>query len=417
MVNGKFKVTGALILMGAITFVICISKFGGGSEIDQGNEGLRDPRWERPEQTKVRLRAVEGDISRIDLDEALRVFEKTGDKAGILGCFDSNFTRSLAWLAERALEKKSPSLARVCGFCVGFSDATWNWDIFTVYFDSDPSLLNEAKSGAIGGLLNSGRIDQCLEFLAEIQEGIERDKCMVQVLLALSEEDPSRAVMMMKQWIEDGGLRTNDQSKLLSVIVANAHGVAEVKKILALEDFNALAVSNPSVVARAIADSNIDLATSWSLGMKDWVKSRSAIAGIVESQIHRGLDDEAMRIITEAENIRGGGGYIRSAVMEIAKISPERAVSFIDRIPKTMDVHTRDAVIVLVDVWYSQDGVALSKWISGLEAGNKKDSAIMAISMMISPSDSKSAVEWANQIEEPELRGKLTRIVSGQIQE
>ena len=223
--------------------------------------------------------------------------------------------------------------------------------------------------------------------------------------------------MMMKQWIEDGGLLTIDQSKLLGGIVANAHGVAEVEQILALEDFNTIAVGNPSVVARAIADSNIDLATSWSLGFSDWVKSRSAITGIVKSQIHRGLDDEAMRIITEAENIRGGGGYIRSAVMEIAKISPERAISFIDKIPKTLDVHTRDAVTILVHVWYSQDGVALSKWISGLQVGNKKDSAIMALSMMISPSDPKSAVEWANQIEEPELRVRLTRIVSDQIQE
>lgn len=344
------------------------------------------------------MRAVEGDISSLNLDDALRVFEETGDKTAFLRCFDSNFTRSLAWLADRALEKRSPALARVCGFCVGSSEATWSWDIFTVYFDSAPNLLSEAKSGGIGGLLSSGRIDRCLESLAEIREGIERDKCMVQVLFALSEDDPSRAVMMMKQWIEDGGLRMIDQSKLLGGIVANAHGAAEVEEILELEDFNALAVSNPSVVARAIADSNIDLATSWSLGLNDWVKSRSAITGIVELQIHRELDDEAMQIIAEAENIRGGGGYIRSAVMEIPKISPERAISFIDKIPENLEVHTDDAVIVLVDVWYAQDGVALSEWVSGLEVGNKKDSAIMALSMKVSPSDPKLAVQWASQI-------------------
>ncbi|MGJ8634640.1 MAG: hypothetical protein ACSHX7_12055 [Luteolibacter sp.] len=411
MVSGKFKVTGALILVGAITFVISMAKFETESEGGQDTKGLRDPGREAPAQTNAGLRVVKGDISSLDLDDALRIFEETGDRADLLRCFDTNFTQSLAWLADRSLEKKSPSLARVCGFCVGFRDKKWSWDIFTAYFDGEPSLLNEAKSGAISGLLSSGRIDRSLESLAEIEEGIERDRCMVQVLLILSEDNPSWAVMMMKQWVEDGGLRTIDQSKLLGSIVANATGAAEVEEILALEDFNGLAVSNPSVVARAIANSNIDLATSWSLGLDDWVKSRSAVTGIVELQIHRGLDDEAMQIISEAENIRGGGGYVRSAVMEIAKISPERAIAFIDKIPQNLDGHTGDAIILLADVWYAQDGVALSKWVTSLEAGSKKDLAIRALSMKIYRSDPQLAAEWASQIEEPEMRLRLTRFI------
>jgi hypothetical protein len=407
--RSEFVVASAVILVGVIVSVVDLSRSVRGSA---AGEELKNSGQEQAVQTKVRLRAVEGAASSLDLDNALRVFEETGDRAGLLRCFDSNFTRSIGWLSSRSLERHSLSLARVCGFCVGYSEATWTWGIFTSYFESDPSLLQEAKSGAFSGLFSSGRIDRCLESLAEIREGIERDKCMVQVLFALSEDDPSRAVMMMKQWIEDGGLRMIDQSKLLGGIVANAHGAAEVEEILDLEDFNALAVSNPSVVARAIADSNIDLATSWSLGLNDWVKSRSAITGIVELQIHRELDDEAMQMIAEAENIRGGGGYIRSAVMEIAKISPERAISFIDKIPESLEGHTRDAIIVLVDIWYAQDGVALSEWVSGLEVGNKKDSAIMALSMKVSPSDPQLAVQWASQIQEPELRVKLTSIVS-----
>lgn len=412
MKNKKFKVTGVLILVGSIISIIGLSKFGVGGESVQGSKGLVDSGRDLPAETKVRLRAVEGDIASLDFEDALKVFEETGDKAGFLRCFDLNFTRSLAWLADRSLEKQSPILARACGFCVGFGDKTWSWDIFTTYFGTEPRLVNDAKLGAFGGLLSSGRINRCLESLTEIEEGIERDKCMVQALLILSEEDPSRAVMMMKQWIEDGGLLTIDQSNLLGGIVANANGAAEVEEILALDDFNGLALSNPSTVARAIANSNINLATSWSMGLDDWVKSRSAITGIVELQIHRGLDDEAMQIISEAENVRGGGGYIRSAVMEIAKISPERAIAFIDKIPQNLDRHTNDAITLLANVWYAQDGIALSKWVTSLEAGNKKDSAIRALSLEVYSSDPQLAVEWVSQIAEPELRARLTRLVS-----
>jgi len=402
-------------LSGVIGFLIFLAspfRQVGGSPEGEGADELKSSEWEEPTRTKVRQRTNEGVSLVIDLADALRVFQETGAREKLIRCFDSDFSQSLAWLSKRVLVEQNSSLAKTCGFCVGCSDAIWVWANFESYFADDEECRREAKSGVIEGLLQSGRILRTLESLVEIEKGRERDQCMVQVLLVLAEFDPANAITMMKQWIEAGELLTIDRSKLLGRVVGIAKGLGDVEKVLALDDFNILGGRYPSAIARSIAETNTEMATSWSLKIEDWVQSRAAITGIVEFKVQRGLDDEAMRIIVEAENSRGGGGYIRSAVMEIAKISPEKAVLFIDKLPRNLNLHTRDAVIVLVDAWYAQDGNGLSDWVSGLEIGNKRDSALMAISMKVASSDPKLAQEWASKIGDDELRANVAKIVS-----
>lgn len=107
-----------------------------------------------------------------------------------------------------------------------------------------------------------------------------------------------------------------------------------------------------------------------------------------------------------------GGGPAGQALVRIASVAPESAMTFVTQLP--LDAPVTDLTPQVFDVWMQKDSIAASEWLAGQTTGEMKNSATMALVRNLihgAEPDYDAAWRWAMTLPKAHEQAGLARDV------
>jgi hypothetical protein len=294
------------------------------------------------------------------------------------------------------------------GRCLALSSNGHDWEYLeTILKGSD---LDIARQGFFRGILELGDWNRALEVIELLNTPGMRNIFRNTYLAALSDFDPKKALYDMYDWQASGIDNMEVIDKVAFAIVSRIVKTSDeerLKDVLVSDAIRLLTKDREQLIGRALAEQNVNLAIKWFNSLdNEGIKKRNVLSGITTTQYASGDLSGMMKTIIDAENNEGGCRFVRDAMMNVAGRSPLDACRMIDAIPPEMNDTAWSAINILVDIWYSQDGAAVSSWVNGQKPGTRKDYAINAIAVEVYDSDPQLAMQWAKSIEDKVFRDK-----------
>ncbi|WP_148216378.1 hypothetical protein [Coraliomargarita akajimensis] len=241
-----------------------------------------------------------------------------------------------------------------------------------------------------------------MEFAMQLRPGNARMNALGSVASRLAERDPVAAVDFLNQ------MEYRD----------------ERERVISNMSWN-LARNHPETARRLVEESGDELIQQRMVNplVQEWVKyDRGAallwVEGLVDDSARQNgystvlgswiQSDPQSALSYIGQGLEGGAQYYRNAFSTWSRQDPEMAIAWLDELPE--DMAGRDGVYrAVADSYVRHDPMAASEWITTLEDGPERDSAVQSLVYQVKRADPEAAFIWSSTITDDGQRANMLR--------